>query len=46
MQRAGYVAGGCLGRGGIGLLDEQLLFAGKRKEVFKPSRPGTMVYIS
>jgi hypothetical protein len=34
MQRAGYVAGGCLGRGSIGLWEEELLFAekGKKKE--------------
>jgi hypothetical protein len=33
MQRAGYVAGGCLGRGRIGLWEQELLFAGKKKSM-------------
>jgi len=37
MQRAGYVAGGCLGRGRIGLWEEKVLFAGKRKRTVTPS---------
>lgn len=31
MQRAGYVAGGCLGRGSIGPLEKYVLFVRKKK---------------